>query len=128
MVYLTRDEIVEIHDEILESTGGLPGILHPDNLLMLETQPGMSYGGQELYPTVFKKAAVYIRSISSGHTFNDANKRTGVATASFFLELNGYLLSPPENVGIESFILKVIKERQDIEKISQWLELYSISK
>ena len=47
------------------------------------------FGGDELYPTLFQKAAVYAHHIIRGHVFLDGNKRTGLSCALRFLEVNG---------------------------------------
>ena len=75
MYYLSREEIIKIHDEIITKTGGLGGVLNEHALLMLETQPAQSVFGQELYPSVFLKASFYLRSVNQGHIFIDGNKR-----------------------------------------------------
>lgn len=55
-------------------------------------QPRQTFGGAELYPTVFEKAAALTRGIICDHVFVDGNKRTGLLAAAIFLENNGWAL------------------------------------
>lgn len=48
--------------------------------------------GQEIYPKIFDKAAVYMFSIISNHVFQDGIKRTGLESGLLLLKLNGYKL------------------------------------
>jgi death-on-curing protein len=52
-------------------------------------QPRMTFGGEDLYPTIIDKAAVLGFAIVMNHPFVDGNKRTGHAAMEIFLVLNG---------------------------------------
>ena len=52
MRYLTLKEVLELHRLLLEQTGGLAGVRDLGLLESAVAQPLMSFGGQELYPTV----------------------------------------------------------------------------
>ena len=58
------------------------------------------------------------------HPFVDGNKRTGMTSASVFLEDNGYRIIAKEGE-IESFALKVISSRLDISAIAEWFKKHS---
>jgi len=93
MRYLTGDEILVIHSEIIEETGGTHGIRDVNLFLSLLERPKMGFGGKPLYSDVFQKAAAYLESLAKFHVFIDGNKRTAFAAASRFLFLNEYNLS-----------------------------------
>ena len=65
-------------------------------------QPRQTFGGVDLYPVVFEKAAALARGIICGHVFADGNKRTGMEVGLIFLELNGWEvhLTKDEYVGL----------------------------
>ena len=65
-------------------------LLRKDQLDYLVEAVSAKFGGTELYPTPFQKAAVYPHHIITGHIFFDGNKRIGLTCALRFLELNGY--------------------------------------
>ncbi len=52
-------------------------------------RPQSTFDGQDLYPTLFEKAAALACSIINNHPFGDGNKRSGLHAMLVFLELNG---------------------------------------
>lgn len=53
-------------------------------------QPRMTFGGQELYPSLAEKAAALGFFLVCNHPFTDGNKRIGHAAMEIFLVLNGW--------------------------------------
>ena len=121
MEYLSKEEVLSIHDKILEETGGCEGVLDEHALLMLEMQPAQYVFGKELYPGIFIKAAFYARAISGGHIFTDGNKRTSIAGINKFLAKNDIIFEPKREE-IEKFALDVAENRLSLEEISLWIE------
>lgn len=109
---------------LIDETGGSHGIRDYNAILSLESLPKQAVFGQELYPTLFLKAAVYARNMIMSHPFIDGNKRTGMTLASVFLENNGYKVKAKEAV-IEKFALKIVKEKLDLEEIAKFLKQHS---
>jgi death on curing protein len=95
MRYLSLKEVIELHRLLLERTGGLAGVRDLGLLESAVAQPLMSFGGQDLYPTVAEKAAALGFSLIKNHPFNDGNKRIGHAALETFLVLNGYEIASP---------------------------------
>lgn len=93
-------------------------------LLSVVSAPRQAAFGRELYPSIFEKAAVYIRDIITLHPFLDGNKRTGITVAFVFLENNGYGGIDHEGE-IEHFVLAVIHQKLDIEDIAAWLKTHT---
>ena len=88
--YLDINEVVRIHDIIVESSGGLKGIRDQGGLESSLTLPKMEVFGEILYPTIQEKAAVMAFSLIANHPFLDGNKRIGHAVMEIFLVLNGF--------------------------------------
>jgi death-on-curing protein len=87
--YLTLNEVLALHGQVMAQSAGAVGIL---NLPVLESalaQPRMTFGGDDLYPTLVEKAAALGYSLIKNHPFVDGNKRTGHAAMEVFLVLNG---------------------------------------
>ena len=107
MEYLTRKDIPIINEMTIQQHGGqyLPpeNLLNPDRLEYVQEAVSAVMFGEELYPTLADKAAVYLHAIVSGHVFQDGNKRTGYESAQLFLKLNGYKLAAeiPVTVGVQ---------------------------
>lgn len=107
VTYLTADDVVAIHGRIAArfAAEGLPfggGLLSRSGLESAVSQPRQSFGGVDLYPDLFAKAAALFRGIICGHVFADGNKRTGMEAGLVSLELNGreVRLTKDEYVGL----------------------------
>ncbi len=124
MKYLSREEILLIHSMIVDETGGMHGVRDYHAILVLEDLPRQSVFGKELYSDIFSKAAVYARNIIKSHPFIDGNKRTGMTSASVFIEDNGYKVIA-EKGEIEKFALKIATGKLDIKEIAVWLKRHS---
>ena len=57
MRYLSLNEILEIYKRVLQQSGGAIGIRDEGALESAIAQPRMSFGGEDLYPTLVDKAA-----------------------------------------------------------------------
>jgi death on curing protein len=55
-------------------------------------RPFHTFGGEELHPTIYRKAAVLFHGIACGHAFLNGNKRTAVMALDLFLTANSYWL------------------------------------
>jgi len=87
--YLTLEEVLELHRLALEQSGGLDGVRDLNGLDSALAQPQMTFGGQQLYPSLGEKAAALGFSLVCNHAFVDGNKRVGHAAIETFLVLNG---------------------------------------
>lgn len=72
--YLTIEQVIELHDDLLKRYGGLPGIRDKNLLWAAIDAPKAAMFGQEMYPSVYEKAAAYLYHLVCNHPFNDANK------------------------------------------------------
>ena len=55
----------------------------------------MTFGGEDLYPTVAEKAAILGFALARNHPFVDGNKRAAYAAMEVFLVLNSYEIEAP---------------------------------
>ena len=74
--YLTLEQVLKLHDAVVEKFGGLSGIRDSNLLLSCIESPKMMMFGEDLYPSVYDKASIYLFNIVCNHPFNDGNKRT----------------------------------------------------
>ncbi|ERL65648.1 type II toxin-antitoxin system death-on-curing family toxin [Schleiferilactobacillus shenzhenensis] len=130
LVYPTEADLVAINQWILQAageTGG--GVQYPPGLDLVVTQPQMTLFGEEMYPTVWLKAAYILQKITKKHVFTDGNKRTALAAAAAFLHVNGFDLVQDEEEGIR-FVLYVTTEKDSEEVMlttAEWLKAHSQS-
>lgn len=90
MLYISLDVVLEIHRRQLADFGGADGIRNRAGLEAAVEVPKATFDGQDLYPTVFLKAAAYAFHIAESQAFVDGNKRTALDVALTFLAINGY--------------------------------------
>ena len=88
--YLSVNEVLELHNRVMQASGGALGLLDLGALESAVAQPRMVFADQELYPTLPEKAAALGFSLIQNHPFLDGNKRTGHAAMETFLVLNGH--------------------------------------
>ena len=88
ILYLTLVEVLSLHRQIIEQSGGALGVRDLGALESALAQPHMTFGGEDLYPMLVDKAAALGFSIIMNHPFVDGNKRTGHAAMEIFLVLN----------------------------------------
>ena len=120
MRYLTLAEALELHRLLIEQAGGSHGIRDVGALESALAQPGMTFGGEELYPTIIEKAAAVGFSLIKNHPFIDGNKRIGHAAIETFLILNGYELRASVDQQEET-ILGVAAGALQREDLIEWL-------
>jgi len=110
-LYFDIKHAVEVHDWIIEHSGGLPGA---KDLGQLESV--LDHIQNDLYyPSFEEKLNHLVFCINKFHAFNDGNKRSSLSLGAYFLELNGY------DYCIQTFV-------QEMENIVVWIAENKISK
>lgn len=120
MRYLTLGQVLELHRRLVERFGGSAGIRDMGSLESALAQPRMTFGSEELYPTIVEKAAALCFSLVRNHPFVDGNKRVGHAAMEVFLVLNGYEIDAPVDQQ-EAVILKLASGEMERSELSDWL-------
>lgn len=119
--YLTLDEVMSLHRQILKQTGGIAGVRDSGSLESAIAQPMMTFGGEDLYPTLVDKAAALGFSLVMNHPFVDGNKRIGHAAMETFLVINDLEIFAPVDEQ-ELVILSLAAGSLDREEFTKWLE------
>lgn len=89
MILLNKEQIKYLHGKLIQETGGIGGIRDEGLLESALSVPFQSFGGEELYPSVPRKAARLCYGLIKNHVFLDGNKRIGIYVMLVFLEMNG---------------------------------------
>ena len=124
MNYLTVEQVLFIHMRLIAETGGSSGLR---DLALLESavaRPQATFGGEDLYPDLFAKAAALLDSLIRNHPFVDGNKRVGITATGLFLRRNGQRLTA-SNTDLEQFTLQVARSELAVEEIAVWLHSHS---
>ena len=119
--YLTLEEILRLHFQVIEDFGGSHGVRDEGRLESVAKAPAQNVFSKDQYLTIYDKAAVYLRNIIGDHPFTDGNKRTALTVCAIFLNRNSYrFIAEPKM--LENFTLSVATDHLSIEEISKWLE------
>lgn len=121
MIYLALEQVIELHDVLIATFGGLSGIREKSLLESAVANPMTAVFGQEVYPTIFDKAASYLFSIARNHPFLDGNKRTASSCTLIFLRYNGKIPRYDTEEFLE-FIIEVAKGNKTHPEISAYLK------
>jgi death-on-curing protein len=109
--YFDAEHAIDVHDWIIENSGGRAGILNPGNL----ESPLAHIQNDLYYPEFQDKLTHLVFAINKNHAFNDGNKRSSIALGAYFLELNGY------DYAVTRFVL-------EMENIAVWVADNQIDK
>ena len=117
-VWLTREIILAIQNELLARFGGLDGIRDGGLLDSALGRPRqlLNYGT----PSLFDLAACYAHGIVKNHPFLDGNKRAGFMAAYTVLGINGFRLEAPEEQAV-LHTLALAAGELDADAFSAWL-------
>ena len=124
MNYLTVEQVLFLHARLIEETGGSHGVRDVALLESAVARRRATYGGEDLRPDLFSKAAALMQSLIHNHPFIDGNKRTGIAAAALSLRRNGRRL-PATDPELEAFTRQVTESRPEISEIATWLKTHS---
>ena len=125
MRYLSLREILELHDKIIEVSGGARGIRDIRALESAISQPRLTFNQTNLYPDVVTKAAALCFFLVMNHPFIDGNKRVGHAAMETFLILNGFEIEATID-DQEKIILDLSAGKVSREKFTAWLNNHII--
>lgn len=125
MKWLTLQDLELIHLQIIDESGGSHGTRDAGRLESALAAMQQDTFGQELYPSLYDKAAVLCRGVIGDHPFVDGNKRTGIMSALVFLNLNNLDTSQLKNKELEDFAVKIAVDKLDVPEIARWLRANS---
>ena len=114
--FLSLDEVLAIHERLIERFGGDHGIRDHGLLESALFRPQTGY-----YAHIEEMAAAMIESLLVNHAFVDGNKRVAFFASDTFLRLNGWKLVVTADEG-EEFIVGMLEANDcSFEKIRNWI-------
>ena len=125
MILLTIEEILSLHEKLINKTGGSQGIRDMGLLESAVYSTETSFEDTELYQSVEEKAARLMFALTSNHAFVDGNKRIGVFVMLMTLDLNGISLKFSQKELIE-LGLSVADGTWHYEIILDWIKKHEI--
>jgi death-on-curing protein len=118
-LYLTLEEALDLHRQLVERFGGAGGIRDPG---LLESALGRPRSGH--YGSLSEQAAALLQSLARNHVFVDGNKRMAFAATAVFLRMNGHRLDVGADEAERFLIAEVIEGHADVAAIAGWLERF----
>lgn len=117
---LLKDKIIKIHEQAIEETGGIQGIIDEGMLESALAAPFITFDGKDLYPTIIEKAARLGYGLVCNHAFVDGNKRTGAYAMLLFLNLNEVYLNYSQD-DLSDVFVKIASNLASYEDLLNWI-------
>lgn len=120
-LFLTLEELFDLHRQLIERFGGADGVRDPGLLESALARPRSGY-----YSSLSEQAAALMQSLAGNHAFVDGNKRVAFAATAVFLRMNGCRLEVGADEAERFLIDEVIVARTDVTMIAQWIERFLV--
>lgn len=118
---LSLAEIISLHARLIAQSGGSLGLRDRGALESAVAQPEMTFGSEDLYPTIAEKAAAVGHALMQNHPSVAGNKRVGHAAMEVFLVLNGFETSASVDEQ-EEIVLAVASSQMSRAELGAWLK------
>lgn len=120
MIYLTKEQIILLHEKLIKRYGGSSGIRDEGLLDSAINAPLQSFDGNDFFPTVTDKAVRLCVGLVKNHPFIDGNKRIGALALLSILDLNKYQFKS-NSTELSSVILDFAAGKIDDNYLLQWV-------
>jgi death-on-curing protein len=119
----TSDEVVSIHNILIERFGGSHGLRDEGALESALARPKTGY-----YRDLIEEAAALWESLSQNHPFIDGNKRAAVTVTGAFLMVNGYRLQFTDEAAFSFLIGLYETGRMRVAELDSWLREHVVAR
>lgn len=122
IVYLTKDEIMGIHEDIIESDDDAePGCINDGQIDFAINYISHGHFGK-VPESIHEKALSLLRLLSANHSFVDGNKRTALNSTWTFYLLNGYYFDYGEEIKAILKLFAVMENMVDQKEAVAYFE------
>lgn len=120
-IQFTLQDIYELHKQ-LENAFILSSGVRDENLLASAVNtPFQTFMGNDLYPSLYDKAAQLCYGIANNHPFTDGNKRTALHSMYVYLIINGFDITATQQ-DVENMIIDIAAGNMTNTELVQWLQ------
>lgn len=123
MIWITVEDVIRLHMQVIQTTGGLDGLRDRRILESAVHAPLQTFGGRELFPSELEKIARLGYGLASNHAFVDGNKRIGALMTQLLLKWNGYRLKLAVGELSDMFI-SIANRTANEEDLLEWIRLH----
>lgn len=125
MIRLSLEQVLKLHSQLVEISGGSDGIRDESLLESALNAPFQSFAGVEVYPSIQQKAARLCYGLVKNHAFIDGNKRIGAHVMLVFLALNNIELDYTQQE-LSNVILEVASGQRNCENLCAWINKHQL--
>ena len=120
-IQFTVQDIHELHTQLEDEFVLSSGVRDENLLASAVNTPFQTFMGNDLYPSIYDKAAQLCYGIANNHPFTDGNKRTALHSMYVYLIINGYDIIATQQE-VEKLIIDVAAGRMLNTELSKWLQ------
>ena len=114
--FLSLDEVIAIHERLIERFGGAPGIRDLGLLESALFRPQTGY-----YGDMVAMATALFESLLLNHPFIDGNKRVAFFATDVFLRLNGWRFSMSSEPA-HAFLIGLLERNEcSFDNLEPWI-------
>lgn len=124
-IQLTVQDIYELHRELEDAFVLSSGVRDKNLLASAVNIPFQTFMGNDLYPSIYDKAAQLCYGIANNHPFTDGNKRTALHSMYVYLIINGFDIAASQQE-VENLIINVAAGNMTNVELAYWLEKNTI--
>ncbi len=115
--YITKEEVIFIHRNLIDEFGGLHGIRDDNSLESSVMRPQSGY-----YNDIYEEASALMESLALNHSFIDGNKRISFFATDIFLRMNGYFIDCKTEEAYKFYMENLENNSFNFENILNWLK------
>lgn len=119
-IQFTIQDIYELHNQLEESFILSSGVRDENLLASAVNTPFQTFMGNDLYPSIYDKAAQLCYGIVKNHPFTDGNKRTALHSMYVYLIINGFDITATQQE-VENLIIDVAAGNMINIELAEWL-------
>lgn len=120
-IRLTVQDIYELHRELEDAFVLSSGVRDKNLLASAVNTPFQTFMENDLYPSIYDKAAQLCYGLANNHPFTDGNKRTALHSMYVYLIINGFDIMATQQ-DVENMIIDVAAGNMTNTELVQWLQ------
>lgn len=120
-IQFTLQDIYELHAQLESAFVLAPGVRDENLLASAVNTPFQTFMGNDLYPSLYDKAAQLCYGLANNHPFTDGNKRTALHSMYVYLIINGFDITATQQ-DVENMIIDVAAGNMTNTELVQWLQ------
>ena len=119
-IQFTVQDIYQLHIQLENAFVLSSGVRNENLLASAVNTPFQTFMGNDLYPSIYDKAAQLCYGIANNHPFTDGNKRTALHSMYVYLIINGFDIMATQQ-DVENMIIDVASGNMTNTELAQWL-------